>query len=63
LKAAFLVFPSSARYKEALVTDHMLFSNDTFQCNIAFIILVYDWKVEMRTLFFNLLYTIKMSRG
>lgn len=63
MKAAFLVFLSIACYKEALVTDHMLFFNDTFQCNITFIILVYDWKVEMRTLLLNLLYTINMSRG
>jgi hypothetical protein len=43
------------------VTDHMLFSNDTFQWNISFIILVHDWEVDMVTSFFNLLYSIRLG--
>jgi hypothetical protein len=43
------------------VEDHMLFSNDTVQWNITFIILVHDWEVEMVTSFFNLLYSFRMS--
>jgi len=54
-----------ARFKEAFVVDHVLFSNDTFQWNITFIRLVHDWEVEaeMVASFFNLLYSFMMNQG
>jgi hypothetical protein len=63
LKAAFPLFFTIVRYKEASVVDHMLFSNDIFKWNITFIKSVHDWEVEMVTLFFNLLYCIRLSQG
>jgi hypothetical protein len=63
LKAAFPLFFSIVRCKEASVVDHMLFSNDIFKWNITFIKSVHDWEVEMVTLFFNLLYCIRLSQG
>lgn len=62
MKAAFPLLFSIVRYKEASVAD-MLFSNYIFKWNITFIKSMHDWEVEMVTLFFNLLYCIRLSQG
>jgi len=53
LKESFLVLFNIACYKESLMADHMLFSNDTVQWNITFIRSVHDWEVETVSSFFK----------
>lgn len=49
---------SISRFKEVSMADHLQFSSNIIQWNINFIRPVYDWEVELITLFFNLLYSI-----
>lgn len=46
---------SITRYKEALVADHMQLCNRNLMLNISFTIPVYDWELDLATLFFDLL--------
>jgi hypothetical protein len=63
LKAAFPLLFSIGYNKEALVGYYIWFSNSNLHWNIIFIKLVHDWEVELVTLFFNLLYCLKLKRG
>lgn len=58
LKEAFPVLFSIARFKEASIADLMHISNDTCQWNVTFIIAMHDWKKELVTSYFDLLYSI-----
>jgi len=63
LRPTFLVLFSIAHCKDSSVADHMQFSNDTLQWNITFIKSLHDWKVELVTSFFNLLYPLMLRGG
>jgi hypothetical protein len=46
-----------------VVADHLQFSNENLQLNLSFIILVQDWELDSVTVFFELLYSLKMKQG
>jgi hypothetical protein len=60
------VFPkefSIAHNKEALVAEHVQFIDGTLQRNITFTKPMIDCEVELVSLFFNLLYSLRLRRG
>lgn len=63
MKATFSKLFSIARYKEALVADHVQFSNGNLQWNISFTRLMHDWEVDLVTLFFDILYSLMLRQG
>jgi hypothetical protein len=49
--------------KDAWVVDHMLFPNVNIHWNIIFTRHVHDWKVEVVSVFFELLYSQRLRHG
>lgn len=45
------------------MADHAQFCNDNLQWNISFTRLVHDWKVDLVTSFFDLLYSLRLRQG
>jgi hypothetical protein len=63
LKASFPELFSISCYKEAMVAYHVQFSNGNLQWNIYFSKSVHEWEVDLVSLFFDLLYFIRLRRG
>jgi hypothetical protein len=63
LKESFVELFCHARNRDALVADLKTFSNDVVHWDISFIRLVHDWKVDLVSSFFNVLYSARLCQG
>jgi hypothetical protein len=63
LKVAFLALFGIARVKDTVIADNLEFLGNSNQWNVSFTREAHDWEVDVFVFFFQVLHSIKVSRG